>query len=277
METQCTPKRGDISLNGSFGTPGSQSSQESMSNDGLLSTPRQNLLRNPAVDRLRQGGNTPKSPVLKIPESPVMQRLGYGTGVGVYLLERSPMGCGDLRSPWAIKKTVQVADTTIDEPDHDLYVARIQYEAEILKKLSHPNIIGYRAYGQNSPGDAYLAMEKANQSLADLIDERVDEVMLVENCDGAAPFPANKIEKVALDVSKALMYLHDEVKMVHGDLKSANVLVFGDYEKIKLCDFGVSRKLTKDGTVDGTYVGTEIWCPMEVIRQKRSVYKFFSN
>lgn len=185
--------------------------------------------------------------------------------MGVYLLERSPRLCGDLRSPWAIKKTVKVCDDS-----HELFAGRIEYEAEILKQLAHPNIIGYRGFGNPSPGTTYLAMEKASQSLADLIEDRVEEVMLFDNCDGAAPFPSEKIEKVAVEVGKALAYLHDEVKMVHGDLKSANVLIFGDFEKIKLCDFGVARKLAKNGTVDGSYIGTEIWCSMEVIRAKRS-------
>jgi len=52
---------------------------------------------------------------------------------------------------------------------------------------------------------------------------------------------------------------------VQGDVKSANVLIFGDFETAKLCDFGVSRKIKEDGTIEGEYAGTEWWSPMEVI------------
>lgn len=188
------------------------------------------------------------------------------TGVGVYLLERSPRPNGALRSPWAIKKTVKVADSD------DAYATRLEYEAEILKKLSHPNIIGYRAFGKISPDNTFLAMEKASKSLGDLIEERVGEIFGVESpdSDDLNPFPAKTIEKVGLNIAKALAYLHDEARMVHGDVKSANVLVFGDFESIKLCDFGVARKLGADGNVEGYYVGTEIWNSREVLESKKS-------
>ncbi|CAG7829507.1 unnamed protein product [Allacma fusca] len=197
-----------------------------------------------------------------------MERLGYGTGVGVYLMERSPRISGEMRSPWAIKKISKLRDTK------KTYVVRLEHEAKILKQLNHPNIIGFRGFGKPGSDAAYLAMEKASGCLGDLIEKRFDE--FVNNCEteiipASDPFPAEKILKVAEDVAKALTYLHDEVKMIHGDMKSANVLVFGDFETIKLCDFGVSRKIREDGTIEGDYVGTEIWSPLEIARKQRSL------
>ena len=57
------------------------------------------------------------------------------------------------------------------------------------------------------------------------------------------PFPAKAIYKVAVGVAKALSYLHNTSKYLHGDIKSANILVGGDFETVKLCDFGVAMKL----------------------------------
>lgn len=54
--------------------------------------------------------------------------------------------------------------------------------------------------------------------------------------------------KVALAVAEALSHIHNEHKVLHGDLKSANVLIRGDFEEIKLCDFGVSVKMNDDMT-----------------------------
>lgn len=170
-------------------------------------------------------------------------------------MERSPRSSGEVRSPWAIKKISKIRQ------DKELYGKRLAFEAEILRNLSHPNIIGYRAFGNPSSDVAFLAMEKASKSLADLIEERVEEL----TPDGVSPFPANKIKRVAEDIAQALAYLHEVKKLIHGDLKSANVLIFGEFETVKLCDFGVSRKILNDGSIDGRYVGTEIWNPLEVV------------
>ena len=61
--------------------------------------------------------------------------------------------------------------------------------------------------------------------------------------------------EVALGLAKALRYLHNKKHLLHGDLKSGNVLIGGDFDSVKLCDFGVSLKLKKDLT--GLEVGFE--------------------
>ena len=62
----------------------------------------------------------------------------------------------------------------------------------------------------------------------------------------SGPFPATQIFKVASALASALHYLHNEIKHIHGDLKSGNVLIKGDFETIKLCDFGVALKMKDD-------------------------------
>ncbi|OXA65114.1 lymphokine-activated killer T-cell-originated protein kinase [Folsomia candida] len=242
---------------------GSQLSQGSSSGDSQneFLTPKQ--FRHKKVNFLRNTDMT-KSPSFMVPASPTMKRLGYGTGVGVYLMERSPRASGEVRSPWAIKKISKL------RKDTKLFERRLEFEAEILRNLTHPNIIGYRAFGNPTTDVTFLAMEKASKSLFDLIEDRVEEL----TPDGVSPFPALKIFRVAVDVAQALHYLHEEKKLIHGDLKSGNVLVFGDFDAVKLCDFGVARKIKDDGLVDGLYVGTEIWNPMEVVLANRGQKKY---
>lgn len=55
---------------------------------------------------------------------------------------------------------------------------------------------------------------------------------------------------MSLDVCKALDYLHTQALILHGDLKSFNVLIKGDFELCKLCDFGVSVPLNAEGYLD---------------------------
>ena len=72
-------------------------------------------------------------------------------------------------------------------------------------------------------------------------------------------------------------YLHTSTlggkpKLLHGDLKSANVLVKGEFDEIKLCDFGVTLPLNDAGEVDqeggkNQYIGTEPWSAKEVIEE----------
>lgn len=67
--------------------------------------------------------------------------------------------------------------------------------------------------------------------------------------------------------AEALDYLHSEKNIMHGDLKSANILVIGDFENIKVCDFGVTLPVNSEGKVsDPTkqYIGTDAWSPKEV-------------
>ena len=76
----------------------------------------------------------------------------------------------------------------------------------------------------------------------------------------------------------ALDYLHTsslggKPRLLHGDLKSANVLVKGEFDEVKLCDFGVTLPLEDDGTVSqeggkNQYIGTEPWSAKEVIEEE---------
>lgn len=95
-----------------------------------------------------------------------------------------------------------------------------------------------------------------------MIEDRVDR--------GDDIFAAKDILYVGYEMAKGLEYLHHTVYILHGDIKSYNVLVSKDLKKVKLCDFGVSIPLTKTLEMDKSqencmYVGTECWNPPEVL------------
>ncbi|NWI96720.1 TOPK kinase, partial [Pitta sordida] len=192
-----------------------------------------------------------------IPASPFMQKLGYGTGVNVYLMKRSPRGVSC--SPWAVKKI----NPKCNRSQRSLYQERLREEAKILRDLQHPNIVGYRALTEAPDGSLCLAMEFGGEkSLNDLIEERREK--------GLGPFPAETIGKVALSMARGLQYLHQEKKLLHGDLKSSNVVVKGDFESVKICDVGVSLPLDENMTVSDpglSYIGTEPWKPPEALEE----------
>lgn len=80
-----------------------------------------------------------------------MSRLGYGTGVAVYLLNGSFSGgkSKTTKSPWAVKKLIK------GKTDKQ-YSSRLAAEADILRTLSHPNIVGFRAFTQAEDGRSVI-------------------------------------------------------------------------------------------------------------------------
>ncbi|MEE6511451.1 hypothetical protein FKM82_017996 [Ascaphus truei] len=199
-----------------------------------------------------------------------MQKFGYGTGVSVYLMKRSPKGLS--HSPWAVKKINRQCDNS----SRDVYEQRLNEEASILKNLQHPNIVGYRAFAKANDGSMCLVMEYGGE-------KSLNALIEAKNENGEGPFPASTILKVALNMARGLKYLHNEKKLLHGDIKSSNIVIKGDFESIKICDVGVSLPLDENMTVSdptANYIGTEPWNPKEtlnedgVVTHKSDIYAF---
>ena len=64
---------------------------------------------------------------------------------------------------------------------------RMDKEAEILRKLKHPNIIGFRGFKGTSDGSRILAIENGQRALFDIIEDRRDSE------DILAPLEASKV------------------------------------------------------------------------------------
>src|SRR5271168_3539630 len=113
-------------------------------------------------------------------------------------------------------------------------------EAQIIGSLSHPNIVALYDAGIDKDGVPYLVME--------YVEGKTLEGMLAA---GSLPLP--RVAVWAGDLAAALGRAH-RAKIIHGDVKPANILVTPDGQ-VKLGDFGVARFSTQicgSGSVLGT-------------------------
>ena len=124
-------------------------------------------------------------------------------------------------------------------------------EAQILGRLSHPNIISIYDLGTNDDGSAYLVTEYVPGKTLDAV--------LAEK----SPVPLARAGVWAGDLASALSRAH-KAGVIHGDVKPANIFVTDDGQ-IKLGDFGIARFATQ---VSGaaSLVGTPAYLSPEQIK-----------
>lgn len=82
--------------------------------------------------------------------------------------------------------------------------------------------------------------------------------------------------RLAAETATGVAYLHsDEIKIVHGDLKAANVLLTAEHSGVRICDFGMaeakdrSKSMTSVGMGSSASAGiTVAWTAPEVLQNE---------
>jgi len=140
-------------------------------------------------------------------------------------------------------------------------VGRFRREAEILRRLAHPNIVEYRDSGV-AGGLLYFVMELVPGHNAARIVDR----------DG--PLPPDRAAKWVGQLLDALAHAHER-GFVHRDVKPSNLLVVagGGGEQVKLSDFGLARTYETSSmsglTVADSAGGTPAFMPPEQVTDFR--------
>eukprot|EP01117_Protostelium_nocturnum_P007608 TRINITY_DN2723_c1_g1_i4.p1 TRINITY_DN2723_c1_g1~~TRINITY_DN2723_c1_g1_i4.p1 ORF type:complete len:517 (-),score=201.63 TRINITY_DN2723_c1_g1_i4:49-1599(-) len=124
-------------------------------------------------------------------------------------------------------------------------------EVEILKSVSHPNIIGIEDV-YDTQSTLYIVLELVTGG--ELFDVLADK----------GKFDEHFSKKLFSQMVDAVDYLHER-EIVHRDLKPENIL-FSDknLNMVKLSDFGLSRKI-RDGSVMQTLCGTPQYIAPEIL------------
>lgn len=115
-------------------------------------------------------------------------------------------------------------------------------EVEILRVLSHPNIITMYDYF-NEGGYFFIVLEYCSgKSLQDLIDSQ-PEILFDVKLD------------IIYDIASALRYCH-LMKVAHRDIKLSNIL-FDRNGRVKIADFGISKILDPQAfNSSGAHIGS---------------------
>lgn len=109
-------------------------------------------------------------------------------------------------------------------------------EARLTSLLRHPHLVDVYEVGE-ADGVGFCAMERCDGG----------------SLEGRAPLPPRAVVEVGLQVCAALQYAHEELGLVHLDLKPANLLLHGG--EVKVADLGIAAARgfeTTPGSVRGT-------------------------
>ncbi|KAJ0925609.1 putative protein kinase RLK-Pelle-LRR-III family [Helianthus annuus] len=102
---------------------------------------------------------------------------------------------------------------------------------EVLGGVRHPNVVVLRAYFQTEEEKLLVYDYQPNGSLFSLVHGSKSTT--------AKPLHWTSCLKIAEDVAQGLWYLHETCNLVHGNLKSSNILLGSDFEA-RLSDYCLS-------------------------------------
>jgi hypothetical protein len=153
----------------------------------------------------------------------------------------------------------------ISSPKRKVAIKKVPHETEkqkrdnwseigFLHRCNHPNIVKF-----------YDAFDMGSEMW--IVTEFLEGGTLSEAAN-RHQFSEQHIGYIAREMLKALTYLHSN-KMVHRDLKSANVMMSIDAE-IKLIDFGLCCELVNGERLQ--MLGSPYWMPPEMIQRKHHGY-----
>ncbi|MCD6225044.1 MAG: serine/threonine protein kinase [Deltaproteobacteria bacterium] len=121
-------------------------------------------------------------------------------------------------------------------------------EAEVIAKLSHPNIVAIYDVGEDK-GLSYLAMEYLEGESLEKYTNKNDLLSITKCVD------------IIIQACNALEYAHNH-DIVHRDIKPANIMLVED-GLVKVTDFGIARITASSKTHTGIIKGTPYYMSPE--------------
>ena len=181
-----------------------------------------------------------------------LRTLGKGAFSTVYLVKRKLN-----QKQYALKSIVM---EKLKENEQQNSVNEIR----ILASISHPNIIGYKESFWNEKN-------KTLNIVMEYCDDGDLETKIKVMKRNRQKFDEPLIWYYAIQIIKGLKSLHDK-KILHRDLKSANIFLTKERNECKIGDLNVS-KVMKEKYIVNTQIGTPTYSSPEVWQNKPYSYK----
>ena len=157
----------------------------------------------------------------------MFQLDGYEVGEGIYRGRRSSIFKGSRKGD---RRPVIIKLCQGEFPDAE-EVRRVRHEFEIGKELKNDNIIQYQELVRQGHGSALIQEDYGAISLAHVMP--------------AGGWEVADFVSIALQITYALRYIHAN-NIIHKDIKPGNVVINEDTGLVKLIDFGLSTRLSRE-------------------------------
>lgn len=183
----------------------------------------------------------------------ILREIGRG-GMGVVYEARHT----ETGQPVAVKTILPRARAA------DAAVKKFLREADIVRRLDHPNIVRFVASGEHA-GVIWFAMEYVPGPDAERLANR----------EGRPGLPVDRVGRWGVQLLAGLGAAH-RAGVVHRDVKPSNLIVSGTAggELVKLADFGLARAFEASAisglTLTGAVGGTPPFMPPEQVRDTRT-------
>jgi len=183
--------------------------------------------------------------------------------IGRYQIEhelgRGGMGTVYLGKDPKIGRTVAIKTLPLTREFEDTQLAEVRrrfyQEAETAGKLNHPNIVTIYDAGEEHDL-AYIAMDYVNGKT---LDEYIDLGNLL---------PIHEVFEIGIKIADALSYAHAN-KVVHRDVKPANVIYDIHSGTLKVTDFGIAYLTDNSKTRSGLVMGSPYYMSPEQIAGRK--------
>jgi serine/threonine-protein kinase len=194
--------------------------------------------------------------------------LGGGRRLGAYVLGRR-IGEGGMANVYLARHDLLKRPTAVKllKPARatDEMIARFEREVQLASSLAHPNTVEIFDYGRTRDGLFYYAMEY------------LDGITAADLVAREGYVPVARAIHLLRQVCAGLTEAHAK-GLVHRDIKPENIMVCrrgGEYDVVKILDFGMVKSLTNPHSRDLTrglrILGTPLYMAPERLRNPTDV------